>query len=170
MKKIENLGGLVTIIVLSLIIISVFSVVISAYNENNSAQPLFTKNEARKEMNEARKDVSLNQMIDDTIKNDVTESYKKDTREDIKKDIMQWEPTEKDLLALHFKRTYVEGCNDSGSAVKKSYCSCTYDYMLKDLGPANFYKFAAEYANGEELTDKQLNLIINSASYCLDNS
>ena len=170
MEKKKNLKELVMIGVLILIIISIMKVVTTAYNENNNAQPIFDKTEARQEINEARKDLNLDKEIDKAIeKQDIEEEFKKEFKQDVKKEMMQWEPTKQELISLKFKESYIEGCIKSGAATK-SFCSCSYDYMIESLGATRFYRFAIDYANGKELTNKELNLMINSATYCINNS
>jgi len=77
-------------------------------------------------------------------------------------------PTPKPVIGLTretskvFEEAYMEGCLEGGE-VSEGYCSCTFDYLLSELGTEKLLNMSVEYDRTGELTPE----MYDAASACL---
>jgi len=65
----------------------------------------------------------------------------------------------------YFESAYMEGCMESEES-SRSYCKCTYDYVLNTFGKDELIDFSLRLTDGS-YTDNDLTVFTNAVNSCL---
>jgi len=106
-------------------------------------------------------DSETSNYVDKKIKQNTKQETKNDISNELKKDLPN-----KQAGINEIRETYIKGCVDEGA--NRSYCACTYDYLLNDLGEEKFTEEVIDLYIYGEFSDLLLNSSSNAVVECID--